>query len=247
MTDGPPQPGKQRMKTDMDKHILIVDDDDKIAQLIEIYLQNEGYTVYKADNGLTALEIMAEQTVHLVILDIMMPGMDGLQVCMKIREKQMTPILMISAKDGDLDKITGLMTGADDYVVKPFNPLELIARVKSLLRRAYFQAQASVPAEEHTTRIGSLLIDKQTHTVTANGRLVKLTPIEFGILSLLATHPGRVFSSEEIFEKIWKEKYFESTNSVTVHISRLRDKLEKEMEGEKIIHTIWGVGYKLEN
>ncbi|MGW9128009.1 response regulator transcription factor [Paenibacillus chitinolyticus] len=231
----------------MDKHILIVDDDDKIAQLIEIYLQNEGYTVYKADNGLTALDIMAEQTVHLVILDIMMPGMDGLQVCMKIREKQMTPILMISAKDGDLDKITGLMTGADDYVVKPFNPLELIARVKSLLRRAYFQAQASVPAEEHTTRIGSLLIDKQTHTVTANGRLVKLTPIEFGILSLLATHPGRVFSSEEIFEKIWKEKYFESTNSVTVHISRLRDKLEKEMEGEKIIHTIWGVGYKLEN
>ncbi|MFF2153678.1 response regulator transcription factor [Paenibacillus chitinolyticus] len=231
----------------MDKHILIVDDDDKIAQLIEIYLQNEGYTVYKADNGLTALEIMAEQTVHLVILDIMMPGMDGLQVCMKIREKQMTPILMISAKDGDLDKITGLMTGADDYVVKPFNPLELIARVKSLLRRAYFQAQASVPAEEHTTRIGSVLIDKQTHTVTANGRLVKLTPIEFGILSLLATHPGRVFSSEEIFEKIWKEKYFESTNSVTVHISRLRDKLEKEMEGEKIIHTIWGVGYKLEN
>ncbi|EGL13089.1 MULTISPECIES: response regulator transcription factor [unclassified Paenibacillus] len=231
----------------MDKHILIVDDDDKIAQLIEIYLQNEGYTVYKADNGLTALEIMAAQTVHLVILDIMMPGMDGLQVCMKIREKQMTPILMISAKDGDLDKITGLMTGADDYVVKPFNPLELIARVKSLLRRAYFQAQASVPAEEHTTRIGSLLIDKQTHTVTANGRLVKLTPIEFGILSLLATHPGRVFSSEEIFEKIWKEKYFESTNSVTVHISRLRDKLEKEMEGEKLIHTIWGVGYKLEN
>ncbi|MGE6229173.1 response regulator transcription factor [Paenibacillus chitinolyticus] len=231
----------------MDKHILIVDDDDKIAQLIEIYLQNEGYTVYKADNGLTALEIMAEQTVHLVILDIMMPGMDGLQVCMKIREKQMTPILMISAKDGDLDKITGLMTGADDYVVKPFNPLELIARVKSLLRRAYFQAQAAVPAEEHTTRIGSVLIDKQTHTVTANGRLVKLTPIEFGILSLLATHPGRVFSSEEIFEKIWKEKYFESTNSVTVHISRLRDKLEKEMEGEKIIHTIWGVGYKLEN
>ncbi|MFS0837690.1 response regulator transcription factor [Paenibacillus sp. 1P03SA] len=231
----------------MDKHILIVDDDDKIAQLIEIYLQNEGYTVYKADNGLTALEIMAEQTVHLVILDIMMPGMDGLQVCMKIREKQMTPILMISAKDGDLDKITGLMTGADDYVVKPFNPLELIARVKSLLRRAYFQAQASVPAEEHTTRIGSLLIDKQTHTVTANGRLVKLTPIEFGILSLLATHPGRVFSSEEIFEKIWKEKYFESTNSVTVHISRLRDKLEKETEGEKLIHTIWGVGYKLEN
>ncbi|MBV6714428.1 response regulator transcription factor [Paenibacillus chitinolyticus] len=231
----------------MDKHILIVDDDDKIAQLIEIYLQNEGYTVFKADNGLTALEIMAAQTVHLVILDIMMPGMDGLQVCMKIREKQMTPILMISAKDGDLDKITGLMTGADDYVVKPFNPLELIARVKSLLRRAYFQAQASVPAEEHTTRIGSLLIDKQTHTVTANGRLVKLTPIEFGILSLLATHPGRVFSSEEIFEKIWKEKYFESTNSVTVHISRLRDKLEKEMEGEKLIHTIWGVGYKLEN
>ncbi|MVP00237.1 response regulator transcription factor [Paenibacillus lutrae] len=234
----------------MNKNILIVDDDRKIAGLIEIYLHNEGYTVYKTENGQAALELIAAQTIHLVILDIMMPGMDGLEVCMKIREQRMTPILMISAKDSDVDKITGLLTGADDYLVKPFNPLELIARVKSLLRRAYYQAPPPDPAadtaDKHVISIASLRIDKQTHTVTAGSSPVKLTPLEFGILSLLASHPGRVFNSEEIFERIWKEKYFESTNSVTVHMSRLRDKLEKAMDGEKLIHTVWGVGYKIE-
>lgn len=230
----------------MSKNILIADDDSKIAKLIEIYLHNEGYTVYKATNGLQALEMMAEYPIHLVILDIMMPGMDGLEVCIKIRERQMTPILMISAKDSDMDKINGLMTGADDYLVKPFNPLELIARVKSLLRRAYFQAEPTRPGQEHLIVIQSLEINKQTHSVTVSGRPVKVTPIEFGILFLLASHPGRVFGSEEIFELIWKEKYYENNNSVAVHMSRLRDKLEKEMDGEKLIHTVWGVGYKLE-
>ncbi|GGA45821.1 response regulator transcription factor [Paenibacillus physcomitrellae] len=229
----------------MDKQILIVDDDDKIARLIEIYLVNEGFAVVKAADGYQALEIMGKEEVQLIILDVMMPGLDGIDVCIRIRENHTTPILMLSAKDSDMDKINGLMTGADDYMVKPFNPLELVARVKSLLRRSSYQS-ASAPASEHIIKIGPLQCDKETHTATIYGSPVKLTPIEFGILYLLASHPGRVFSSEEIFELIWKDKYFDSNNSVTVHISRLRDKLEKEMEGEKLIHTVWGVGYKLE-
>lgn len=231
----------------MDKHILIVDDDSKIAQLIEIYLKNEGYVVSKANRGLQALEIMEKQTVDLVILDIMMPGMDGLEVCLKIREYQMTPILMLSAKDSDMDKITGLISGADDYMVKPFNPLELVVRVKSLLRRAYYSLQQTQSPSEHIIRVASLQINKQTHTVTVGDRVVKLTPIEFGILYLLASHVGRVFNSEEIFELIWKERFYETNNSVSVHISRLREKLEKEMDREKLIHTVWGVGYKIES
>jgi DNA-binding response OmpR family regulator len=231
----------------MDKSILIVDDDTKIAHLIEIYLKNEGYATVRAIDGFQALDIMDKQTIHLVILDIMMPGMDGLEVCLKIREKQMTPILMLSAKDGDMDKITGLISGADDYMVKPFNPMEMVVRVKSLLRRAYYNVIQTQAPSEHLIKLASLQIDKQTHTVTVGDKVVKLTPIEFGILFLLASHPGRVFNSEEIFELIWKEKYYESNNSVTVHMSRLREKLEKEMDGEKLIHTVWGVGYKIES
>ncbi|MFC0332561.1 response regulator transcription factor [Paenibacillus sepulcri] len=230
----------------LSKQILIVDDDPKIAQLIEIYLMNEGFSIIKASDGLRALELMDEEPVDLVILDIMMPGLDGLSVCLRIRENKTTPILMISAKDGDMDKITGLMTGADDYMVKPFNPLELVARVKSLLRRTYYQTQPKQQQADHIIHVQSLEIDKLTHKVMFEGRVIKLTPIEFSILHLLAGQPGRVFSSEDIFEMIWKEKYYETNNSVTVHMSRLRDKLEKEMEGEKLIHTVWGVGYKIE-
>lgn len=231
----------------MSKHILIVDDDDKIAKLIEIYLVNEGYDVMKAADGIHALEIVESDEVDLIILDVMMPGLDGISVCLKIRETRTTPILMLSAKDGDMDKITGLMTGADDYMIKPFNPLELVARVKSLLRRSSYAASPPASPQDHIIKIGSLQIDKETHTATVDGNPVKLTPIEFGILFLLASHPGRVFGSEEIFELIWKDKYLESSNSVTVHISRLRDKLEKEMDGEKLIRTVWGVGYKIES
>ncbi|MFC5648930.1 response regulator transcription factor [Paenibacillus solisilvae] len=235
----------------MNRQLLIVDDDPKIAQLIEIYLLNEGYFIHKASDGLQALEIIENQPIDLVILDIMMPGLDGLSVCLRIRETRTTPILMISAKDGDMDKITGLMTGADDYLVKPFNPLELVARVKSLLRRTYYQSQAKTqmqqqPAQEHILHIQSLQIDKMTHSVSFEARPIKLTPLEFNILYLLASQPGRVFSSEDIFELVWKEKYYESNNSVTVHMSRLREKLIKEMDGEKLIHTVWGVGYKIE-
>ncbi|MNO14245.1 Transcriptional regulatory protein SrrA [compost metagenome] len=231
----------------MGKQILIVDDDIKIAKLIEIYMLNEGYTVFKADDGYKALEMMDTEDIDLVVLDVMMPGLDGISVCLRIRETRTTPILMLSAKDGDMDKITGLMTGADDYMVKPFNPLELVARVKSLLRRASYAVSAPQPQQENVIKISSLSVDKETHTATVDGKAIKLTPIEFGILYLLASHPGRVFSSEEIFELIWKDKYFESNNSVTVHISRLRDKLEKEMDGEKLIRTVWGVGYKIES
>ncbi|AZS15955.1 response regulator transcription factor [Paenibacillus lutimineralis] len=230
----------------MSKQILIVDDDEKIAKLIEIYLINEGYRVIKADNGLAALDIVGQQEIDLIVLDVMMPGLDGISVCLKIRETLTTPILMLSAKDGDMDKITGLMTGADDYMVKPFNPLELVARVKSLLRRSSYSAQPVSSNTGHIIKIGPLQVDKETHTASVDGRAVKLTPIEFSILYLLSSHPGRVFSSEEIFELIWKDKYFESSNSVTVHISRLRDKLEKEMECEALIKTVWGVGYKIE-
>lgn len=230
----------------MSKQILIVDDDEKIAKLLEIYLNNEGFDIFKADNGITALELVENHQIDLIILDIMLPQMDGIAVCMKIRETKTTPILMLSARDGDMDKITGLMTGADDYMVKPFNPLELIARVKSLLRRSSYSIQPSQTTSDNIIKWGSLQIDKETHTASVDGRPVKLTPIEFSILFLLASYPGRVFGSEEIFELIWKDKYIDSSNSVTVHISRLRDKLEKEMGGEKLIHTVWGVGYKLE-
>ncbi|SCW79641.1 DNA-binding response regulator, OmpR family, contains REC and winged-helix (wHTH) domain [Paenibacillus tianmuensis] len=231
----------------MNKRILIVDDDHKIANLLEIYLKNEGYEVIKEHNGIDAIRRIEEETVHLVILDVMMPELDGMEVCRKIREDKTTPILMLSAKDEDMDKILGLMTGADDYMGKPFNPLELVARVKSLLRRSYFNAQTAQPDAEGIIKIKSMQIDKRNHAVSIDDRSIKLTPIEFGILFLLASHPGRVFGSEEIFELIWKEKYFEANNSVTVHISRLREKLEKEMAGEKLIHTVWGVGYKIEN
>lgn len=230
----------------MSKQILIVDDDEKIAKLLEIYLNNEGFDIFKADNGITALELVENHQIDLIILDIMLPQMDGIAVCMKIRETKTTPILMLSARDGDMDKITGLMTGADDYMVKPFNPLELIARVKSLLRRSSYSIQPTQTTSDNIIKWGSLQIDKETHTASVDGRPVKLTPIEFSILFLLASYPGRVFGSEEIFELIWKDKYIDSSNSVTVHISRLRDKLEKEMGGEKLIHTVWGVGYKLE-
>lgn len=231
----------------MDISILIVDDDKEIANLIEIYLVNEGYRIFKAYDGKQALEVLAQEKISAVILDVMMPIMDGMEVCKHIRRDiPGLPILMLSAKAEDMDKILGLMTGADDYLVKPFNPLELVARLKSLLRRALYLNKLT---SEYTTgtsiSIHSLTIDQAAHTATAEGRPISLTSKEFDILYLLASHPGRVFSAEEIFEKVWQEKYFESNNTVMVHISNLRDKLEKEL-GEKLIQTVWGVGYKIE-
>ncbi len=231
----------------MSKSILIVDDDREIANLIDIYLRNEGFETSQAHDGEEAMDKIAQQSFHLVVLDVMMPKMDGLEACRRIRETASIPILMVSAKAEDMDKILGLMTGADDYVVKPFNPLELVVRVKTLLRRAYQYGQqaTATPEEEGLLKINELAINKATHSAEVEGRPVHLTSTEFGILYLLASNPGRVFSAEDIFQQVWKEKYFESNNTVMVHISKLRDKLEQEM-GRKLITTVWGVGYKIE-
>jgi len=231
----------------MSRRILIVDDDREIANLIDIYLKNEGFDTTQAYDGAEALEELARREYHLIVLDVMMPKLDGMEVCRKVREVGAIPILMVSAKAEDMDKILGLMTGADDYVVKPFNPLELVVRVKSLLRRAYQYAHpvASAAEEEGLLKLGELRINRATHSVEVDGRPVHLTSTEFGILYLLASNPGRVFSAEDIFQQVWKEKYFESNNTVMVHISKLRDKLEHEL-GRKLITTVWGVGYKIE-
>ncbi|MFS0727950.1 response regulator transcription factor [Paenibacillus sp. 1P07SE] len=229
------------------RRILIVDDEKEIADLIQIYLQNEGFETVIAGDGEEALEVFGQHAFHAVVLDIMMPKLDGLEVCRRLRRDQAVPILMLSAKAEDMDKIMGIMTGADDYMVKPFNPLELVTRIKSLLRRSYHYNQMHAPAEpaDHTLRLGPLRIDKSTHTVQVNGTALHLTSTEFNILHLLASNPGRVFSAEDIFQHVWKEKYFESNNTVMVHISKLRDKLEQEA-GDKLIVTVWGVGYKIE-
>ncbi|MCI1579816.1 MAG: response regulator transcription factor [Clostridium beijerinckii] len=226
-------------------NILVVDDEKEIRNLLEINLRNEGYNVFKASCGEEALDILEKEEIHLIVLDIMMPHMDGLEVCRRVREKYNIPILMLSAKSEDMDKIQGIMTGADDYVCKPFNQLELIVRVKALMRRSYF-LNLKMQVSEDIIRIESMVIDKSKHKVTIDDKEVDLTAREFEILYLLATNRGIVFSAEEIFEKVWKERYYQSNNTVMVHMSRLRDKIEHHMEGNKIIHTIWGVGYKIE-
>lgn len=227
----------------LSKSILIVDDDKEIAELIEVYLYNEGYTINKAFDGVEAIRFLEKNQVDLIVLDVMMPKMDGLEFCKQVRRVNQVPILMVSAKVQDMDKIIGLMSGADDYMSKPFNPLELTARVKALLRRASYQ---STTPENNTIQISSLKIDKHSHEVTANGREIKLTAIEFEILYLLAKNRGRVFGSDEIFEKVWNEPGTGSNKTVMVHISNLRDKIEATLPGESIIQTVWGVGYKVE-
>jgi DNA-binding response OmpR family regulator len=227
--------------------ILLVDDDKEILNLLKIYLGNEGYSILKASDGYSALHMLSKETPHLVILDVMMPGIDGIEVCREIRQTMNIPIIMLSAKGQNTDKITGLLTGADDYITKPFDPLELVVRVKTLLRRTYlFNNSSEINKDDDLLELGNLSIRKSTHFVSVNDNEITLTAKEFDILILLATNPSRIFSSEEIFEKIWKEKYYQSNNTVMVHISNLRDKLEYYTEGEKIIHTVWGVGYKIE-
>ena len=227
--------------------ILVVDDEKEIADLIEIYLVSDGYKVYKAYNAADGLDILAKEDIKLVLLDIMMPGMDGLAMCRKIRETSNIPIIILSAKSTDLDKILGLGTGADDYVTKPFNPLELTARVKSQLRRFTQLNPGSDKGKPETEiQIRGLVINKENHKVVVYGEEVKLTRIEFYILYLLASNPGRVFSTDEIFERVWNEKVYEANNTVMVHIRRLRGKMKEDTRTEKIITTVWGVGYKIE-
>ncbi len=229
-------------------NILVVDDEQEIADLVEIYLVSDGYKVFKASSAAEGLEILDREQIHLVLLDIMMPGMDGLEMCQKIRETNNIPIIILSAKSTDLDKIMGLGTGADDYVTKPFNPLELTARVKSQLRR-YTQLNPNSSTQESSKNeisIRGLVINRDNHRVTIDGEEIKLTPIEFDILYLLASNPGRVFSTDEIFEKVWNEKVYEANNTVMVHIRRLRGKMKEDTREDKIITTVWGVGYKIE-
>ncbi|NLM44830.1 MAG: response regulator transcription factor [Clostridiales bacterium] len=226
--------------------VLIVDDEKEISDLIEIYLKNDGYNVLKAYDGLEAIKILEEKEVHLIILDIMMPKMDGIQACMKIREEKNMPIIMLSAKSQDMDKIIGLSTGADDYVTKPFNPLELMARVKSQLRR-YTRLNTPVQKKKDVIEIGNISINVATHEVIVDGKEVKLTPKEFDILELLARNKGIVFSTQKIFESVWKEDYLESDNTVMVHIRKIREKIELDPRKPQYIKTVWGVGYKFES
>ena len=225
-------------------HVLVVEDDNEIANAIKIYLQNQGYDVYVGNDGLEGLEIVEKETIHLAIVDIMMPRMDGIRMTMKLREKYDFPVIMLSAKSEEVDKITGLNIGADDYVTKPFTPMELMARVNSQLRRYRRFLEKLVP-QENVHVIGGLEINEDTVEVTMDGNPVKLTPIEYKILLLLAKNPGRVFSSEEIYERVWQEKAI-NTDTIMVHVRNIREKIEIDSKKPKYLKVVWGVGYKLE-
>lgn len=227
------------------ERILVVDDEVEIAELIEIHLQNEGYAVVKAHSGKQALAALEEQTIHLIILDIMMNEMDGLEVCRRVRRQSNIPILFLSAKSEAMDKILGLSTGADDYLTKPFNMLELLARVKAQLRRYLQLNPVSKADSDEIIDLGDIRIDRLNHQTFAYDREIHLTPTEFEILLLLASYPGRVFSAEEIFSRVWQERYFESNNTVMVHIRKLREKVELNPQQPRLIRTVWGIGYKL--
>lgn len=231
-----------------DIKILVVDDDKEIVELIKIHLSSEGYRIIKAYNGYDALKAIDNNKIHLAILDIMMPGIDGLELCRQIRKKMNIPILMLSARSEDIDKIIGLSTGADDYISKPFNPLELVARVKSQLRRyIYLNPQNTDNMSKNIINIDELVINYENHTVSIYGEEKNLTPTEFEILFLLASNRGRVFNTEELFKQIWKERYFAgSNNTVMVHIRKIREKIEQNPRQPKFIKTVWGVGYKIE-
>lgn len=226
--------------------ILVVDDEKEIADLVEVYLLSDGYEVFKFYNAQDALRCVETEGISLAVLDVMLPDMDGFALCREIRKTRFFPIIMLTAKVEDVDKITGLAMGADDYVTKPFNPLELTARVKTQLRRytRYNTAEAAGKAEELDIR--GLHILKSSHKCTLNGKELALTPIEFGILWYLCEHRGRVVSSEELFEAVWGEKYLDNNNTVMAHIARLREKMQEPARRPKYIKTVWGVGYTIE-
>lgn len=227
--------------------ILVCDDEKEIVDAIEIYLKQENYQVIKAYDGLEALRILEEEEVHLLIIDVMMPKLDGIRATMKIREKSSIPIIFLSARTEDTDKILGLNVGADDYIGKPFNPLELVARVKSQLRRyTEFGTMSTNDTEENVYRAGGLVIRDQYKEVTIDGKAVKLTPMEYNILLLLVKHPGKVFSTEEIYERIWNEEAFAADNTVAVHIRHIREKIEANPKSPIYLKVVWGVGYKIE-
>ena len=231
----------------MKEKILVVDDEAAIADLVEVYLTNEGYAVFACGTAAEALEIVAREELSLAILDVMLPDMDGYALCQRIRENHLFPILMLTARGEDTDKITGLTLGADDYVTKPFSPLELVARVKTQLRRylRYNGGEGAAP-EDDEIDIRGLSISQARHRCTLNGQELKLTPLEFRILWTLCRRRGSVVSSEELFESVWGEKYLDNNNTVMAHIARLREKMHEPARRPKFIKTVWGVGYTIE-
>lgn len=232
----------------MPDKILVVDDEHEIADLIEVYLRNENYTVFKFYLGNQALAFLDKEELDLAILDIMLPDMNGFTLCQHIRETHTYPIIMLTAKDEEIDKITGLSLGADDYITKPFRPLEMVARVKAQLRRykRYNQPQSSVTSDSVISHSG-LEMDVKTHECILNEKPLSLTPTEFAILRILLEHKGEVVSAEELFHEIWKDEYYsKSNNTITVHIRHVREKMNDTVDSPKYIKTIWGVGYKIE-
>lgn len=227
-------------------NILVCDDDREIVDAIEIYLLQEGYTIYKAYDGEQAIRILKEQEIHLLIIDVMMPKLDGIHATLKIREYSSIPIIILSAKSEDNDKILGLNIGADDYVTKPFNPLELLARVKSHLRRYTMLGSSPDTAKSTFFQVGGLCIDDDTKEVTVDGKAVRLTPIEYNILLLLVKNCGRVFSIDQIYERIWNEEAIGADNTVAVHIRHIREKIEINPKEPRYLKVVWGVGYKVE-
>ncbi len=225
-------------------HILVVEDDKEIREGAKIYLQSQGYEVFLAADGIEGLEVMEKEDIHLAIVDIMMPRMDGIRMTMKLREKYDFPVIMLSAKSEEVDKIMGLNIGADDYVTKPFTPMELMARVNSQLRR-YRRFMEKLEVRENVHVIGGLEINEDTVEVSIDGKPVKLTPIEYKILLLLAKNPGRVFSAEEIYERVWQEKAI-NTDTIMVHVRNIREKIELDPKNPKYLKVVWGVGYKIE-
>ena len=225
-------------------NILVCDDDKEIVDAIGIYLENEGFSIFKASNGLEAIDIIDTKEIQLIIMDIMMPKMDGIKATMKIREENNIPLIMLSAKSEDYDKILGLNIGADDYMTKPFNPLELIARVKSQLRR--YTTLGSLETKHHVYQTGGLMIDDESKVITVDGESVHLTPVQYKILKLLTANAGRVFSIEEIYEKVWNEPAYSPENTVTVHIRKIREKIEINPKEPRYLKVVWGVGYKVE-
>lgn len=231
----------------MNEKILVVDDEKEIADLLALYLENDGYCVQTFDNGADALKSIAENAPDLAILDVMLPDTDGFSVCRKIREKHFFPVIMLTAKVADDDKIMGLTIGADDYITKPFNPLEVVARVKTQLRRVQrYNASPLREAEKNEFDIRGLFINRDSHKCVLFGKELSLTPTEFSLLWYLCEHQGKVVTSEELFEAVWKEKFLDNNNTVMAHIGRLREKMGEPARNPKFIKTIWGVGYEIE-
>ncbi len=231
----------------MSINILVVDDEQSIADLVEDYLQSEGFKIYKFYNGKDAYRCVQSEQLDLAILDVMLPDMDGFTLCQKIREKHKFPVIMLTAKEEEIDKITGLTLGADDYITKPFRPLELIARVKAQLRRFTQYNSSRSEKEEHLIAFSGLVMNLDTHECTLNEKKLSLTPTEFSLLWVLCSRRGRVVSSEELFQEVWGDKYFtNSNNTVMVHIRHLREKMHDSAERPKYIKTVWGVGYKID-